>query len=165
MRLLGLARHDRMYGREEARETMNHEVESSVAPPKEVRVKGIPIPTWLVPPTSWANSPAMPMVRKSPAKQAKESEAKWKQSLPIATRCGSCTVKYKKITVYRISGHEGPFIVPAFDDPVGMTSKIDPGQVLATIRLGSCLLARRFKPVKLYDSQMEQFGFAKGTTT
>lgn len=98
----------------------------------------------------------------SAAIKRKNERKAWLETIPIATRCGSCTVDYRRVTVFRIEEHTKPYASTDWSECVDQDStKVIADEVFAKVKSGTCYLVRRFVPVRLHDEQMKKFGFGK----
>lgn len=90
---------------------------------------------------------------------------RWIETIPEATRLGTCTVA-RKCTIFRIQGHQGPYVWLNWLEPVDAKSTpSDDGEVFAKVASGKVWLVRRFMPIVLSERQMERLGFSSSKSS
>lgn len=86
------------------------------------------------------------------------ARALWTDSLPLATKVGSCTTDQVNRVIYKLDGRNEPF--SATPDRGRITSKTKPlpGEVFAKVE-GSYVYAVALIPTKLNPRQLTKLGF------
>lgn len=82
----------------------------------------------------------------------------WIDSLPRATKVGSCTTDGFKRVIYKIEGRDGPFSATPNRESISDKTKPLPGETFAKVE-GSYVYAVALIPTKLNPKQRAKMGF------